>query len=824
MQLIADRFAVDDRGHAIDLATGERVSVVVSTAGGPTEQARWAERCAWFARLAHPSLAQLVDYGVLAETQRFEAWAAQSLWPGAAAAAEQALARACRFLVANSRSPGAGAVGSIGCRAERPVLLPDASAGLPADVAGAAEVDADPALLGVLRHHDRRLAALGDIFSAGGTDRLPALALWAPEGGGMPAAVRVMARSARLAGYVPLNAALHSDAVRPLLEGRTLAVFAHDDVEGGWRAVLDAALDVSRPHIVIFAGAAPVRRVHTVPLERVRAEALQASVCPEAVAMKQRRAVATAARRAQGLAGRFEQLLFGQARAPVPAPAADRRRPSEAVRGGRGGRAAEQTTAFDEAHGMASRSDDSARRWPAPGEVTRLRRQLDAARAALRRGRCQPGERAARQAMHGFARRGEWLGALQCALCLIESLLRRGRLTDAEPLLDEARRWGSLARELGGLQRLSVLHAELLIASGRLPAAELLLETTLASAQSAGPEAPLDVLRRRYCIPQVQLHDSICLDLVTDPQRAARGIEAENAPDQEVATSVLVAVARGANADIERFAEQLAVSGGQAFEDCAEDLSWNPSVEFADQVVVRARHEQRITDRSAALRERSPHFDIARHRQGDHARAIDAILQVQRRRTGLPSATRKAADLGAAGKRAIQSLEKRIRGKAERVCQQQERGIFMGADLQRVFPHAAFRENGGHIGYFKMGAAQFHVGQHGRSERQARSVFQLPPTADHAAGTATEQKCGVELPSQQRPERCELGQVFRTDERDEQVRFLAIEAFEHLSGRLLHGCREIRVADRCRCPLHGASPAVLKWMRRIPLAHPRSTP
>ena len=489
MQLIADRFAIDDRGHAIDLATGERVSVVVSTAGGPTEQARWAERCAWFARIAHPSLAQLVDYGALAETQRFEAWAAQSHWPGAAAAAEQALTRASRFLVANGRSPGAGAVASTGCRAGRPVLVPDASAGLPADVAGAAEVDADPALLGVLRHHDRRMAVLGDIFGAGGTDRLPALALWAPEGGGMPAAVRVMARSARLAGYVPLNAVLHSDAIRPLLQGRTLAVFAHDDVEGGWRAVLDAALEVSRPHIVIFAGTAPVRRVHTVPLERVRAEALQASVCPEAVAMKQRRAVATAARRAQGLAGRFEQLLFGQAMAPVPADAADGRRPREAVRGGR---AAEQTTAFDEAHGMASMTDDTARRWPAPGEVTRLRRQLDAARAALQRGRCQPGERAARQAMHGFARRGEWLGALDCALCLIESLLRRGRLADAEPLLVEARRWGSMARELGGLQRLAVLQAELFIASGRLPAAELLLETTLAAAQSAGHEAALD--------------------------------------------------------------------------------------------------------------------------------------------------------------------------------------------------------------------------------------------------------------------------------------------------------------------------------------------
>ncbi len=489
MQVIADRFAIDDRGNAVDLATGERVSIVVSAAGGPTEQARWAERCSWFARVAHPSLAQLIDYGGLAETQRFEAWAAQPKWPGAAAAAEQALTRAARFLLANDRSPGVRTAASVGCRAARAVMMPDASAGLPIDTPDTSETDADPALLGVLRQDDRRLAALADIFNNDVSHRLPALALWAPEGGGMLWAIRTLARHARLAGYVPVTTALRGDAVRRLLHGRTLALFAHDDVEGGWRAVLDVALESSRPHIVIFAGVSPVRRVHTVPLERLRADALQASVCPAAVSAKQRKVVATAARRSQGLTGRFEQLLFGHA-ATHMLPGGVSRQGSNDVH--RGARAAEQAETLDEAHGSANRSDASARRWPAPGEVARLRRQLDAARAELRRGRCQPGERSARQAMHGFARRGEWLGALQGALCLLDSLLRRGRVADAEPLLDDARRWGGLSRDLPGLQRLAVLRGELLIATGRLPAAELLLETTLASTQSAGPHSALD--------------------------------------------------------------------------------------------------------------------------------------------------------------------------------------------------------------------------------------------------------------------------------------------------------------------------------------------
>lgn len=486
MQLIADRFIVDDRGNAVDLATGEPVCLVVSSAGGTSEQARWAERCAWFARIAHPWLAALVDYGGLGETRRFEAWGARPGWRGAPSAAQQAITGASRFLQACARTAITASAAQVGCRAARAVALPDAAAGLCGYDASAEPVELSRALPGVLHPVDRRVAALADIFNSDACGRVSALALWAPEGGGMPVALRTLARSARLAGYVPVCTAVFSDGLRPVLRGRTLALFARDDVDGGWRAVLEAALQESRSHLVVFAGTTPVRRVHTVSLERVSGDALIASVCPACVAAQQPRVVATAARRAQGLVGRFERLLFGQ----TIGASAGKSASAAAVRhaGTRPVRAAEQTTAIVEGdQGVPHTSETATRRWPAPGEVARLRKQLEQARDAMRVGRFQPGERAARQAMHGFARRGEWSGALQGGLCLGESLLRRGCTADAERVLDEARAWGAASRDLDLLQQLALLRARVLLEAGRLPAAELLLDTTLASAQSAGP-------------------------------------------------------------------------------------------------------------------------------------------------------------------------------------------------------------------------------------------------------------------------------------------------------------------------------------------------
>ena len=203
MQLIADRFVVDDRGHAIDLATNQPVWLLSSTAGGPTEQTQWAERCAWFSRVTQPAVAPLLDYGGVGETQRFEAWAVQPGWRGSGAAAEQALSRAARFLVANARVPITRNIALVGCRGGRPVVVPDAAAGIALDELadpgtrdtcsagsrGAALAD-ERELLGVVSATERRLRPVADVLAGQVSSRVVSLALWAAEGGGVRHAVR----------------------------------------------------------------------------------------------------------------------------------------------------------------------------------------------------------------------------------------------------------------------------------------------------------------------------------------------------------------------------------------------------------------------------------------------------------------------------------------------------------------------------------------------------------------------------------------------------------------------------------------------------------
>ena len=86
MQLVADRFVVRDgeSGRACDLASGSDVVLVVGTAGGVSDQLRWTDRCSALRALEHHSIARLVDFGLLGEASRFEAWSCGPAWAGAA--------------------------------------------------------------------------------------------------------------------------------------------------------------------------------------------------------------------------------------------------------------------------------------------------------------------------------------------------------------------------------------------------------------------------------------------------------------------------------------------------------------------------------------------------------------------------------------------------------------------------------------------------------------------------------------------------------------------------------------------------------------------
>ena len=420
MHLIADRFVVDDRGFAIDLATTERVQLITSIVGGPSEQTRWAERCAWLSRAAHPSLSPLVDYGVIGETGRFEAWAVQSGWHGAPGAAATARLHVARFLEGNGRSSVANNELQIGSRHGRPCIVPDAGAGFTVSEGGASGATNDRACLGVVRAPDRCLHPVTELFSGTDIERVVAVSVWLPAVDDAVDAVRELARAARLSGLVPVSTQLFDSAVRPLVKNRTLLLIATGHPEIGWRCIVEAALDSAKPHIVVFIGPHAVRRVHAVSPQRWSTDALIASVGPPAVAKHHMRAISTAARRACGVRERFERCLFGDALRSHRAKAAGRaghefldseRRAPSPLPVQTYERVAEPAVAYV-TNGRGVPSDGSVgavRAWPAPGELLRLAKQVESGRALLGAGRHQPGERVLRQAMHALARRGEWV-------------------------------------------------------------------------------------------------------------------------------------------------------------------------------------------------------------------------------------------------------------------------------------------------------------------------------------------------------------------------------------------------------------------------------
>jgi hypothetical protein len=95
--LLADRYLRCPDGW-IDLATARSVSVAFREAGARRSQIAWAERCAMLARLHHPLLNPLIDFGVADRTTLFEAYAPRGHLDASAAAARTVITHAMRFL------------------------------------------------------------------------------------------------------------------------------------------------------------------------------------------------------------------------------------------------------------------------------------------------------------------------------------------------------------------------------------------------------------------------------------------------------------------------------------------------------------------------------------------------------------------------------------------------------------------------------------------------------------------------------------------------------------------------------------------------------
>jgi DNA-binding NtrC family response regulator/tetratricopeptide (TPR) repeat protein len=253
LQLLADRFVMCERQQAIDLATGGRVIVELSSSGDEREQQQWTLRCDSLQKLHHPAMARLIDYGVVGQSQRFEAWQSD-------AATSQCEER------------------------------------------------------GILKVERQAVAVLGELLEPSEDLRPRIAALWGPDGAGKHTALLDLARIARLQGFVPLSAPLAS-TFGQRLAGRSLLLIDSTNQNLGWSALLNASLRTPRPHVLLFVGRDEVRGVDGVRLEPLATEALVAAVSPPvggAEAVRIRRMAA----QAQGWPGRFSRLLWRRYRFP----------------------------------------------------------------------------------------------------------------------------------------------------------------------------------------------------------------------------------------------------------------------------------------------------------------------------------------------------------------------------------------------------------------------------------------------------------------------------------------------------------------------------
>jgi hypothetical protein len=318
MRLVADRFAIDGEGRAWDLATGMRVTLIVQSAGGVSDQMRWTVRCDRLHKLQQRAMASLVDFGIVGETSRFEAWRCGGLYrDGSAGRLEPAVgdeaARvrelAKQFLRALGYSTGLGDADRMHVCRGGAVWVPDAEAGYALD--GEPTPDAIPLANRGMAIVDRpAVSALAEIFHNEGGPRPDVTALWGPPGAGKTMAVRELARIARLRGFVPVASRLVDSPLADLWQGRSL--FIIDDDSGGapWSALLQSAMRTSQPHVLLLVGRHEVPAVEGVALGRIGADALASAVCPPAPDGSIEPSILQAAERARGLPGRFAQLLW----------------------------------------------------------------------------------------------------------------------------------------------------------------------------------------------------------------------------------------------------------------------------------------------------------------------------------------------------------------------------------------------------------------------------------------------------------------------------------------------------------------------------------
>jgi two-component system NtrC family response regulator len=572
VELVADRFVVGSNGTTRDLSTGKPVELIVSMAGGVSEQARWAARCQLFAGLHHRHIAPLIDYGTVGDLRRFEAWGCHGAWTGGWQAADRAIELSRMFLRASGLADGAldeDDVRESSEATDHAVVLPTASAGYEQLAPISLEpIKFVPEVYGVSDDlPDRGVESVAELFA--GTSDLKSLAIGfrGTPGAGVDTALRSLARMARLNGFVPVTVSEMTEHVTTLIGRRSLFLIAHGDHVRALKALAQLAVQNAKPHIILVAGVHDVSGMPTVRLKRCSAEPLVASVRPRPLDAGMRRRALAAARRCDGLPDRFRELFWGL----NPAREIERRDVS---------RASERA----EVYGIENQSGDrlpsaaSCASWSPPADVAVLRRRLAEAVDALSRGRHAPGERATRQVVAALARRQEWTDAARGGLALSRALVKRGRLKEARTVLEQVAHYARHEQRGDVLIEVATTSGVVATDETRLGEAEATLQAALTSARGLDEQAAARscVLALARCLfwrarfdESHELLDTLDASVLSLDE--AIRLEAARSRAAIGCSNLQAAVAHAGQAV--RLADRLDLPGGRAAAACASALA-----------------------------------------------------------------------------------------------------------------------------------------------------------------------------------------------------------------------------------------------------------
>ncbi|HEX2444360.1 MAG TPA: sigma 54-interacting transcriptional regulator [Vicinamibacterales bacterium] len=487
--------AVSDGYRHLDLATGRVVCVRRMPAGDARDQTDWLDRLARLTSLWHPHLVPIVDFGLVGQNERFEAFALTrptTLRADVVCAIRSAL----WFLRAVGASSGAPSRWRIRSLESRPVLIPDEWTGCdPTMLPPEREADWKQgwrALVGT-RDGDRHVARDGssiagvvlyprsvetgvlEVLDQAGSGRASQMIVTGEAGAGLGTLALALARGARKRGYVPLcPAALAtlSAAQRTALGDRSLFILgdgrsAPDCRDRAAEAMLLEAA-ARGGGVALLLTIARSAEEGAIPIDRLSEPALLDMIHIFPPGRIPNRRIRRAARLATGNPGRLVATLVSQ---PVYR-ARTVRLPS---------RVAETQPAYAVGPPSTAGTSIESDRWH-----SRALKGMTLAAA----GRHAAAERVLREAAAGLRRHGDGRRAAACTAILAQLLVDRGRPRDAHDVLE----WLLEVEDVEIRLNATLGIGECLIDEGRLKEAERALR---AACSVTTHDGPTDITARR---------------------------------------------------------------------------------------------------------------------------------------------------------------------------------------------------------------------------------------------------------------------------------------------------------------------------------------